>query len=159
MSCPVQEVWRYSYPLKVESLVTPQFCSLHISIYGVLCIADMQGKQLICMPLLTLNLPTAASPVCVKDMQSWFLPNSLPADVIRAFQWRLCTICQVQNTVPSWSVPVISTCGPAAVLVAYYFVACPTRLEFHNTLLGCLMCVIATALATNLVKLSVRTSA
>ncbi len=68
-------------------------------------------------------------------------------------------ICQVQNTVPSWSVPVISTCGPAAVLAAYYFVACPTRLELHNTLLGCLTCVLATALATNLVKLSVRTSA
>ena len=63
---------------------------------------------------------------------------------------------QVHNTVPSWSVPVISTCGPAAVLAAYYFMAAPTRLEIHNTLLGCLTCVIATALATNLVKLSVR---
>ena len=63
---------------------------------------------------------------------------------------------QVHNTVPSWSVPVISTCGPAAVLVAYYLTAGAARLELHNTLLGCLSCVAATALATNLVKLSVR---
>ena len=50
----------------------------------------------------------------------------------------------------------ISTCGPAAVLVVYYLVAGASRLELHNTLLGCLSCVVATALATNLVKLSVR---
>ncbi len=65
---------------------------------------------------------------------------------------------QLINTVPSWSVPVISTCGPAAVLAAYFLLnrAHLTRLEVHNTLLGCLACVAATALATNLVKLSVR---
>ena len=66
---------------------------------------------------------------------------------------------QVHNTVPSWSVPVISTCGPAAVLVAYYLAAGAPRAELHNTLLGCLSCVVATALATNLVKLSVRARA
>ncbi|KAK9837235.1 hypothetical protein WJX81_000517 [Elliptochloris bilobata] len=69
--------------------------------------------------------------------------------------WRYSYPLKVHNTVPSWSVPIISTCGPAAVLVAYYFAAGPSRLEFHNTLLGCLSCVVATALATNLVKLSV----
>lgn len=53
----------------------------------------------------------------------------------------------------------ISTCGPAAVLVAYYLLAGASRLELHNTLLGCLSCVVATALATNLVKLSVRPQA
>ncbi len=85
MSCPVQEVWRYSYPLKVESLVILQLCSLHISICGVLFVAEMRGRLLMRMLLLTLKLLThATSPACVHDMQIWFLADSLPADVIIA---------------------------------------------------------------------------
>ena len=79
MSCPVQEVWRYAYPLKVESLVIPQLCSLHISTCGVLFIADMRGRLFNRVPLPTLKLLThATSPACVKDMQNWFLSGSLP---------------------------------------------------------------------------------
>ena len=40
--------------------------------------------------------------------------------------------------------------------LSFYFTAALILLNFHNTLLGCLTCVIAIALATKLVKLSVR---
>ena len=58
--------------------------------------------------------------------------------------------------VPAWAVPVVSFLGPAAVLTAYKFVFKPSRLEFHNLLLGLGGSVLSTALFTNFVKLTVR---
>jgi hypothetical protein len=60
-----------------------------------------------------------------------------------------------KDSVPSWSVPVISLCTPAAVIIAYFHLRNAPRLEVHNAVLSSLMCVITTAFITNLIKLAV----
>ncbi|CAL8469516.1 g9057 [Coccomyxa elongata] len=60
-----------------------------------------------------------------------------------------------KDSVPSWSVPVIALCGPAAVIIAHSYIRQTQRLEVHNAVLNALMCVITTALITNLIKLGV----
>ena len=63
-----------------------------------------------------------------------------------------------RNTVPSWSVPLVSTLVPVSVFILYFVVMRPSRLELHNTILACWNAVIVTAVITNLVKLGVRIS-
>ncbi len=63
-----------------------------------------------------------------------------------------------KDSVPSWSVPVIALCAPAAVIIAHSYIRQTPRLEVHNAVLNALMCVITTALITNLIKLGVRRS-
>ncbi len=84
--------------------------------------------------------PVCANPACLTLVQE-FWRYSYPLH---------------KDSVPSWSVPVISLCGPAAVLIAYFHIADTPRLEVHNAVLNGLMCVITTAFITNLVKLGVR---
>jgi hypothetical protein len=61
-----------------------------------------------------------------------------------------------QDTVPAWSVPLISLLSPVLAVLAHALIWRQTpRLEAHNAVLTALSCVMATALATNLVKLGV----
>eukprot|EP00891_Asterochloris_glomerata_P008515 jgi/Astpho2/8515/Aster-x1528 len=69
--------------------------------------------------------------------------------------WRLSYPLHTKNTVPAWAVPVLSTCGPALVFTIWYFAAKPSRWEMHSIALGLLANVMACALVTNVIKLSV----
>ncbi|KAK9805596.1 hypothetical protein WJX72_006866 [[Myrmecia] bisecta] len=69
--------------------------------------------------------------------------------------WKYSYPLHKKNTVPAWTVPVISTCGPTLIFTVWYFVCKPPRIEAHNTILACLHAVFATALVTNLIKLGV----
>ncbi|KAK9799711.1 hypothetical protein WJX73_001576 [Symbiochloris irregularis] len=69
--------------------------------------------------------------------------------------WRYSYPLNTRNTVPSWSVPLVSTLGPTIAFVAYFVIMRPSRLELHNTILTCWSAVFYTAVITNLVKLGV----
>ena len=59
-----------------------------------------------------------------------------------------------KDTVPAWSVPVISLFSPLLVILAHALIWRQTpRLEAHNAALAALSCVMTTALVTNLIKL------
>eukprot|EP00884_Botryococcus_braunii_P005502 jgi/Botrbrau1/14953/Bobra.0018s0056.1 len=60
-----------------------------------------------------------------------------------------------QQHVPSWTVHVLATMGPTTVFLGYALLAKPSRLELHNTVLGCFSSVLTTGVVTNLVKLGV----
>lgn len=64
----------------------------------------------------------------------------------------------VADTVPSWSVPVYSTLGPVLYFTAHHQLSHVDATTYHNACLGSLSSVAVTALFTNIVKVTVRTS-
>ena len=69
--------------------------------------------------------------------------------------WRYSYPLHTKNTVPAWAVPVLSTCGPASVFIAWYIICRPSRWEMHNLILGLMASVFACALITNMIKITV----
>ncbi len=69
--------------------------------------------------------------------------------------WRYSYPLHTKNTVPAWAVPVLSTCGPASVFIAWYIIWRPSRWEMHNLILGLMASVFACALITNMIKITV----
>lgn len=81
------------------------------------------------------------------------LVHALPQEI-----WRYSYPLHTKNTVPAWLVPVLSTFGPASVFIAWYLIWRPvnSRWEMHNLILGLLASVMACALITNAIKITVR---
>ncbi|DBA69975.1 TPA: hypothetical protein ACH3X2_012463 [Trebouxia sp. C0005] len=69
--------------------------------------------------------------------------------------WRYSYPLHTKNTVPAWAVPVLSTCGPASIFIAWYIIWRPSRWEMHNLILGLMASVFACALITNMIKITV----
>jgi len=59
------------------------------------------------------------------------------------------------NTVPSWSVPIIGTLGPLVVIIAHNRLSRGSGRELSTVVMGALLAVFLTALTTNLVKICV----
>lgn len=69
--------------------------------------------------------------------------------------WRYSYPLHTKNTVPAWVVPVLSTFGPATVFFVWYMLYRPSRWEMHNLILGLMASVMACALITNMIKVTV----
>ena len=69
--------------------------------------------------------------------------------------WRYNYPLHTRNTVPAWVVPVLSTCGPTSIFIAWYIIWRPSRWEMHNLMLGLMASVFACALITNMIKITV----
>lgn len=62
----------------------------------------------------------------------------------------------IDNTVPSWAVPVTAMVGSLVVLSVHKHLAQPPPGVFHNAVLSAWIAMASTALMTNILKLTVR---
>lgn len=69
--------------------------------------------------------------------------------------WKYSYPLHQKNTVPSWTVPVIATLVPLAIILVVSLIFRPPAAENHSAILGLFSAVIITALLTNLIKLGV----
>ena len=69
--------------------------------------------------------------------------------------WRYSYPLHENNTVPSWTVPMIATVGPLLVIAVLSLVFRPTRAELHSVIMGLLSSVFITATLTNIIKIGV----